>query len=65
MPLQVFSDRSKLTFLFSTLLLGLADGFAAYQTASAKWSVNFHSLNGILALNGMISSNILKLLRSY
>ena len=62
-PLQVFSSRSKMRFVLSTFFLGLAYGFIAYKTGSAKWTAISHSLNGIFALSGMIGPNILTLLR--
>ena len=62
-PLQVFSTGSKTTFVLSTCFLGLAYGFIAYQTGSAKWTAISHSINGILALGGMIAPSILTLFR--
>ena len=62
-PLQVFSSGSKLRFVLSTLFLGLAYGFIAYKTGSAKWTAISHSLNGIFALSGMIAPSILTLVR--
>ena len=62
-PLQIFSNGNKLAFVLSTFFLGLAYGFIAYKTGSAKWTAISHSLNGILALSGMIAPSILTLLR--
>lgn len=62
-PLQVFSEGSKFTFVLSTFFLGLAYGWIAYKTGSVKWTAISHSLNGILALGGMIGPSILALLR--
>jgi membrane protease YdiL (CAAX protease family) len=62
-PLQVFSSDDKLTFILSTFFLGLAYGFVAYKTGSAKWTAISHSLNGILALSGMLAPSILTLFR--
>ncbi len=39
-PLQVFSAGNKFTFVLSTLFLGLAYGFIAYKTGSAKWTAS-------------------------
>jgi hypothetical protein len=58
-PRQIFSAGSKFSFILSTLFLGLAYGFIAYQTGSAKWTAISHSINGILALGGMIAPSIL------
>ena len=62
-PLQVFSTENKTTFVLSTFFLGLAYGFIAYRTGSAKWTAISHSINGILALSGMIAPSILSLCR--
>lgn len=58
-PRQVFSDGSKFDFILSTFFLGLAYGFIAYKTGSAKWTAISHSLNGILALGGYLAPSIL------
>jgi membrane protease YdiL (CAAX protease family) len=63
-PQQIYSDGNKLAFVLSTFFLGLAYGFIAYQTGSAKWTAISHSLNGVLALSGMIAPSILTLFRS-
>jgi membrane protease YdiL (CAAX protease family) len=47
--------------VISTFFLGLSYGFIAYRTGSAKWTALSHSLNGILALSGMLAATILKL----
>jgi len=60
-PLQVFSEGNKFAFVLSTFFLGLAYGFIAYKTDSAKWTAISHSLNGILALSGMLAPTILDL----
>lgn len=61
-PLQAFSEGSKLAFVLSTFFLGLAYGWIAYRTGSAKWTAVSHSLNGILALSGRLAPSILTLL---
>ena len=60
-PLQIFSEGNKFTFVLSTFFLGLAYGFIAYKTDSAKWTAISHSLNDILALSGMLAPTILGL----
>jgi membrane protease YdiL (CAAX protease family) len=62
-PLQIFSNGSKFAFVLSTFFLGLAYGFIAYKTGSAKWTAISHSLNGIFALSGMVAPSILALFR--
>jgi membrane protease YdiL (CAAX protease family) len=62
-PRQIFSDGGKFGFILSTFFLGLAFGFIAYKTGSAKWTAISHSLNGILALSGMLAPSILTLFR--
>jgi membrane protease YdiL (CAAX protease family) len=37
-------------FVLSTLFLGLAYGFIAYRTGSARWTAISHSFNGSIAL---------------
>jgi membrane protease YdiL (CAAX protease family) len=61
-PQQVFSSGNKWAFILSTFFLGLAYGFIAYKTGSAKWTAISHSINGILALGGAIAPSILSLL---
>jgi len=58
-PLSVFSDGNKWAFILSTFFLGLAYGFIAYRTGSVTWTAISHSLNGILALSGMLAPSIL------
>jgi len=60
-PLQIFSDGNKFAFILSTFLLGLAYGFIAYKTGSVKWTAISHSLNGTLALSGMLAPSILRI----
>lgn len=60
-PLSIFSEGNKWAFVLSTFLLGLAYGWIAYKTGSAKWTAISHSLNGILALSGMLALGIMKL----
>jgi deazaflavin-dependent oxidoreductase (nitroreductase family) len=63
-PLRVLPDETTLVFVFSTLFLGLAYGFIAYRTGSAKWTAISHSLNGILALSGSLALSFLHLFGS-
>ena len=60
-PLHVFSDGNKFRFVLSTLFLGLAYGWISYRTGSTKWTTISHSLNGILALSGMLAPSILRI----
>jgi membrane protease YdiL (CAAX protease family) len=62
-PQSIFPAENKPAFILSTLFLGLAYGFIAYSTGSAFWTAISHSLNGILALSGMLAPTILKLTR--
>jgi membrane protease YdiL (CAAX protease family) len=57
----VFPAENKPTFILSTLFLGLAYGYIAYRTGSAFWTAISHSLNGVLALSGMLAPIFLKL----
>ncbi len=45
-------------FLISTFFLGLAYGWVAYRTGSAKWTAITHSLIGLLAFGEPISTSI-------
>ena len=49
-PQIIFPADNEIGFVLSTLFLGLAYGFIAYRTGSARWTAISHSLNGILAL---------------
>ena len=60
-PLSIFSDGNKWSFVISTFFLGLAYGFIAFKTGSATWTAISHSLNGILALSGMLAPSILRI----
>jgi membrane protease YdiL (CAAX protease family) len=60
-PQSVFPADNVYSFVFSTLFLGLAYGTIAYRTGSAKWTALSHSLNGILALSGMLGPKLLGL----
>ena len=60
-PLVVFPEGNRFAFVLSTFFLGLAYGWIAYRTGSAKWTAISHSLNGALALSGMLAPSILKL----
>ncbi len=61
-PLSIFSDGNKWSFVLSTFFLGIAYGFIAYKTGSIMWTALSHSLSGILALSGMLAPTILKLI---
>jgi membrane protease YdiL (CAAX protease family) len=58
---SIFPAENRLGFVLSTFLLGLAYGWIAYRTGSARWPAISHSLNGVLALSGMLAPSILKL----
>jgi deazaflavin-dependent oxidoreductase (nitroreductase family) len=49
-------------FVLSTLFLGLAYGYIAYRTGSAKWTAISHSLSGIMALSGYLAPSVLALI---
>jgi deazaflavin-dependent oxidoreductase (nitroreductase family) len=49
-PQTIYPAENQLGFTLSTLFLGLAYGFIAYRTGSAKWTAISHSVNGALAL---------------
>jgi membrane protease YdiL (CAAX protease family) len=61
-PQTVIPAENQFGFVLSTLFLGLAYGFIAYRTGSAKWSALSHSLNGMLALASPMANIILALL---
>jgi membrane protease YdiL (CAAX protease family) len=60
-PQSVFPADNVFGFILSTFFLGLAYGFIAYKTGSAKWTAISHSLNGILALSGMLAPSIMRI----
>jgi hypothetical protein len=61
-PQSVLSAENTAGFVLSTLFLGLANGFIAYRTGSAKWTAISHSLSGILALSGYLAPSLLALI---
>jgi hypothetical protein len=46
----------------STFFPGLAHGWVAYRTGSAKWTAITHSLIGLLAFGQPLSASIVRLL---
>jgi membrane protease YdiL (CAAX protease family) len=60
-PQLVYPAENMASFVVSTLFLGLAYGFIAYRTGSAKWPAISHSLSGILALSGWLAPSLLAL----
>ena len=61
-PQMVFpAATGTLAFVAAAFLLGLAYGFVAYRTGSARWTAISHSLNGTLALGGHVAISILSL----
>jgi membrane protease YdiL (CAAX protease family) len=61
-PAQVFYEGNTAAFIVSTFFLGLAYGFIAYRCGSARWTAISHSINGVLALSGMLAPSLVKLL---
>jgi len=62
-PQMIFpATAGTLRFVVSTFFLGLAYGFMAYRTGSAKWTAISHSLNGTLALSGNIAKSLLSII---
>jgi hypothetical protein len=62
-PQMIFpATGGTLPFVVSTFFLGLAYGFIAYRTASAKWTAISHSLNGALALSGNVAKSLLSII---
>ena len=49
-------------FVLSTFFLGLAYGWVAYKTGSARWTAITHSLIGLLAFGQPLSASIVRLL---
>ena len=64
-PLQIVPARTgTIPFLFSAFFLGLAFGWVAYKTKSAKWTAITHSLMGLLAFGEPISVVLARLVLS-
>jgi len=61
-PQSVFPAENKSTFILSTFFLDLVYGFIAYSTGSAFWTAISHSLGGLLALGGMLTPTLIKIL---
>jgi membrane protease YdiL (CAAX protease family) len=61
-PQLVFhAEGAVLPFVISTLFLGLAYGWVAYKTGSARWTAITHSLIGLLAFGEPLSTSIVRL----
>jgi len=60
-PQTIYPAENSVGFLVSTLFLGQAYGYIAYRTSSARWTAISHSLNGILALSGMLAPSLIGL----
>lgn len=61
-PLLVLpGEGGVLPFVVSTFFLGLAYGWVAHKTGSAKWTAITHSLIGLLAFGEPLSSSIVRL----
>jgi deazaflavin-dependent oxidoreductase (nitroreductase family) len=61
-PQSLFPVENVISFVLSTLILGLAYGYIAYRTGSARWTVISHSMNGILALANPLASVLYSLI---
>ncbi|MFZ6026817.1 MAG: CPBP family intramembrane glutamic endopeptidase [Chloroflexota bacterium] len=62
-PQIVYPAENAVGFVVSTFFLGLAYGFIAYRTGSAKWTTIAHSLGGVLALSGWLAPSVLAMLK--
>jgi membrane protease YdiL (CAAX protease family) len=61
-PLLIYAaEGGALPFVLSTFFLGLAYGWVAFKTGSAKWTAITHSLIGLLAFGEPLSSAIVRL----
>ena len=61
-PQLIFpSERGIFPFVLSTFFLGLAYGWIAFRTRSARWTAISHSLSGIIAIGGPVTHIIYKL----
>lgn len=60
--LVVAAEGGVALFLASTLLLGLAYGWVAFRTGSARWTAVTHALIGLLAFGEPISTSLARLL---
>ena len=61
-PQLVFSTEEGMApFVISTFFLGLAYGWVAYKTGSARWTAITHALIGLLAFGEPISTSIARL----
>ena len=61
-PELVFpAQGGMLPFVASTFFLGLAFGWVAYKTGSARWTAITHSLIGLLAFGVPLSSSLARL----
>ncbi len=60
-PQVVFPAASPVGLVVSTFFLGLAYGFIARRTGSARWPAVSHSVSGIMALSGALAPALLTL----
>jgi membrane protease YdiL (CAAX protease family) len=58
------AEGGVLPFVVSTFFLGLAFGWVAYKTGTAKWTAVTHSLIGLLAFGEPLSSSVARLVMS-
>lgn len=59
--LVAVAEGGLVPFLGSTLLLGLAYGWVAFRTGSARWTALAHGLIGLLAFGEPISTSLARL----
>lgn len=61
-PQMLYPSDNRAGFVLSTFFLGLAYGWIAYRTGSAKWTAISHSVNGALALAAPLAQILVSLL---
>ena len=61
-PQILLPAENRVGFVISTLFLGLANGWIAFRTGSAKWTAISHSLNGVIALAAPLAQIIISLM---
>ncbi len=62
-PQFSIKDDNVILFLISTVPLGLTYGMVAFVTKSAKWSAIGHSISGIFAYSGLLSTSLYNILQ--
>ncbi len=62
-PERVYpAEGGVVSFILSTFFLGLAYGWVAYKTGSAKWTAIAHSIIGLLAFGQPLSTSLARLI---